>query len=952
MTLGTLDSNTPAHSPAGVLGGYFAKTQLSSWLPASLLSHVGSPHQHTWVRPAQQQQQQQQTMPSSSTASLFQALCRDCLARLTITCDETRVSSDCVDREGHHMHTLLGCTDEHADGFMAECSGSSRCCRCAFTVSVALAHPLVAPDVAAALERARMGVHAHNPTQGARDLVATTKGLCSLARNALRGEKRATNMASERARALLKFDAPCTSILETLGFTRVDNEYRPPVLEHPTEGPLAQRRLARTCDELAVLVGRVQRRLPERERLGNFALVAVADELGRVLGAEYERRPGMSLAAALAGRSAADRAYGVLGVPADACDGSVVWAYSRLVDEEAEGESRFDALVEVAKARASAQLQALVDSERARGLTTRQDIDDACRALLGSPVDPAELTGELLRSVFLARVNETSSRDARVQLARHLSVLAAAMHDQQLAEYAQQAVASIDHVVEAPKLDRWVQLPVGLNNIGNTCYLNCMLQCLFSIAPIRHAVMRMGDGSTWNEALVEGRRDGGRLLEGQEISMAVRFVGLLKDLFENMVARRMDAWAARQAGGGASHPLAGGAGAVAVAPERELADMLLGTGGSAPRQQQDVDECMAQCVSLLEHALPPPSQDGSQDDGAAWIHRLLAGHLELATGTKQREKPSTEAFVTLSLSLPTHPVDINDCLFSFFAPSSISDHPSDAMAEASEESLRYSRIRDAPPVLCMQLQRVQFDTQALRAFKVNAHVRLRRQLSLKPFASFDAGSSDTMRRRGELQERVARVDEHLQALRVPVPLAAEEPVSVLSALSRMQMLAQGVARWAEMPAAQSLLADLPSSVMPSDSVAQSARLFSEHLGPTIKALEASQNAWEHERQELLHRLDQVYDDVDGAGDLGYTLHAVFVHSGMTPEFGHYWVYIRDYDWTRGEERWIKFNDAQVSVVDAEEVFGRMPRAGEEFDNPYYLVYVRSGELDKTVDMGV
>ncbi|KAJ2360349.1 ubiquitin-specific protease ubp2, partial [Coemansia sp. RSA 2607] len=153
--------------------------------------------------------------------------------------------------------------------------------------------------------------------------------------------------------------------------------------------------------------------------------------------------------------------------------------------------------------------------------------------------------------------------------------------------------------------------------------------------------------------------------------------------------------------------------------------------------------------------------------------------------------------------------------------------------------------------------------------------------------------------------------------------------------------------WAEMPAAKALLDDIDSS---SQGAAESARLFAEHLAPTIQTLEASQASWEHEKQNLLQQLDQIYEDVDGAGDLGYTLHAVFVHSGSTPEFGHYWAYIRDYDWVRSEERWIKFNDAQVSVVDAEEVLRKVPKAGEEFDNPYYLVYVRSSELGKTVDM--
>ncbi|KAJ1930135.1 ubiquitin-specific protease ubp2, partial [Linderina pennispora] len=116
-----------------------------------------------------------------------------------------------------------------------------------------------------------------------------------------------------------------------------------------------------------------------------------------------------------------------------------------------------------------------------------------------------------------------------------------------------------------------VNRPTGLKNIGNTCYLNCMLQCLFSITPIRNAVLQFGDGKTWNEDAVAGRRDGSHVLSELEIRRALRFVRLLKDLFGKLMSQRIDNSSMSASGGG--HPLAGTA--AAVAPDRELADMLL-----------------------------------------------------------------------------------------------------------------------------------------------------------------------------------------------------------------------------------------------------------------------------------------------------------------------------------------------------------------------------------------
>ncbi|KAJ1821240.1 ubiquitin-specific protease ubp2, partial [Coemansia sp. RSA 2599] len=473
---------------------------------------------------------------------------------------------------------------------------------------------------------------------------------------------------------------------------------------------------------------------------------------------------------------------------------------------------------------------------------------------------------------------------------------------------------------------------------------------------------------------------------------ALRFVQLLKQLFESLVSRRLEGWATlaeRQsssgiagssAAGAGGHPLANAHAPLSVSPDRELADMLLrfGDGANDTRalnQQQDVDECMAQCVSLLVHALPPSSksqeqeqeqkQEGEKEVGGedgAWIHSLLAGHLEMSTAAGNgsrgyegkssggQERPTVDTFLNLNLNIPTrHTADINDCISAFFEPSVISsDRMSVDGGASSDDITRYTRIRDAPPVLCMQIQRVQFDMATMKAFKINSHLRLRRQVSLTPFTEFGGSTDAVASKRRELQNRISRLDGHLQTLQVPVPMEEGGPVSVVSALDRIRAFTQGVSRWAEMDVAKPLLADLPRS---SADIARSAQIISEQLQPMCDSLAAAREEWEKDREELKEQLNEVYDCVPQDA-MTYTLHAVFIHSGSTPEFGHYWVYMRDYNWQRGEERWLKFNDAVVSVVPVEEVLSDLPSAGEEFSNPYYLVYVRTQDIDKTVDMGI
>ncbi|QLQ78402.1 hypothetical protein HG537_0A06490 [Torulaspora globosa] len=82
--------------------------------------------------------------------------------------------------------------------------------------------------------------------------------------------------------------------------------------------------------------------------------------------------------------------------------------------------------------------------------------------------------------------------------------------------------------------DTW---PAGLNNIGNTCYLNSLLQYYFSIAPLReyvlsyHGTMEHYQQNSANHS----RRIGGREVSDSEVERSVQFLYQLRDLFHSMI---------------------------------------------------------------------------------------------------------------------------------------------------------------------------------------------------------------------------------------------------------------------------------------------------------------------------------------------------------------------------------------------------------------------------------
>ncbi|KAJ2558736.1 ubiquitin-specific protease ubp2 [Coemansia sp. RSA 1933] len=1029
---------------SGVLAPFFATTQLSEWIPTELARQLQpSSHRHAWVQhPASSSSES-----PSQGRDAWQGKCKDCLCTLSVFVDASAASS-CIDSTGHHMHTTLG-TKVDTGGINGEAhsAGSSRCCKCGVAVQLQLLPPVVDPEMVSALEQARMQLHVHHPAQGTRELVATVSALFRIARNVCQRNLTPIRTTSEKPRELLKFDGPCNQILGVLGFELVGEEFRPPDLGPATTTtenvPLMRRRLERARDELCVLAGRIQRRLREIERKELFAFHPATPALVSLLGAsEYPKRPGAS--SLLMATGGGDEAYRYLGVPEDAADLLVVWSYSRLAEEDESvdpltgplAQRRFDSLVAIAALRTSEELDKLAASERDRGMVSTTQLRSACKALFGNPVcEIAAIDDDTVREMARSLITEASSTKARLEVVEHLRVLARAKHSESLENYGAVLVSELE-ARESPfsvepkgeLLDPWAQLPVGLNNVGNTCYLNSILQLLYSLTPIREAVMQYGDGQTWNEAMVLGRRDGGKLLAVEEIRRALRFVELLKALFGTLINHRIEGWSLAEARkkslAPAGYPLLASpaASSLAVTPDSELSNMLLlRQQASAPditaisisssstlnmqpedettdgkvamskpvvpqfHQQQDVDECMAQCVTYLVHALlPEPTlrldePGGAIHDDGSWIHRLLSGNQEMSTEKHERqsgtaseeERPTTEQFVNLNLNIPSEAADINDCIDAYFEPSVVPDTtgspkpppPSQLMdVDGSEPPattmVRNTRIRDAPPVLCIRIQRVQFDVTTMRTYKLNSHIRLRRQISLAPYMlnQDERNGTGQYRRRQQIKDRMAAIDRHLLALQTPIrlPLSGttdtqQQSVSVVTALERVQAFMEGVSTWSELGPAQELLADLGK---PHGAIAQEARQLGVDLAAMARVLGNASVGWQEERQKLGTELNSIYEDVQAEEQSSYTLHAVFIHSGLSPEYGHYWVYIRDQDRTTGDIRWLRFNDSSVSVVGEDVVFNDTPRPGNESANPYFLVYVRTADLDQTVSFGV
>ncbi|OJD19721.1 hypothetical protein AJ78_00344 [Emergomyces pasteurianus Ep9510] len=96
---------------------------------------------------------------------------------------------------------------------------------------------------------------------------------------------------------------------------------------------------------------------------------------------------------------------------------------------------------------------------------------------------------------------------------------------------------------------------------------------------------------------------------------------------------------------------------------------------------------------------------------------------------------------------------------------------------------------------------------------------------------------------------------------------------------------------------------------------------------------------EEREKDLTSLIDSQFTDLR---HLPYRLYAVFVHHGSV-EFGHYYIYIFDYD----KNIWRKYNDSEVTEVHSKsEIFESQNLANPP--TPYFLVYVNEQMKDRLV----
>uniref|UniRef100_A0A8C6T720 Ubiquitin carboxyl-terminal hydrolase 25 n=1 Tax=Neogobius melanostomus TaxID=47308 RepID=A0A8C6T720_9GOBI len=485
--------------------------------------------------------------------------------------------------------------------------------------------------------------------------------------------------------------------------------------------------------------------------------------------------------------------------------------------------------------------------------------------------------------------------------------------------------------------------PVGLKNVGNTCWFSAVIQSLFNLLEFQRLVLHYSPPARVQE-----------LPRNQKEHRNLPFMQELRNLFSLMVGSKRKY----------------------VDPSRAV-EILKDAFKSSESQQQDVSEFTHKLLDWLEDAFQMKAEEDREGEKPKNpMVELFYGRF-LAVGVLEGKKfENTETFGQYPLQVNGFK-DLHECLEAAMVEGEIESLHS---AENSARSGQEHWFTELPPVLTFELSRFEFNQALGRPEKIHNKLEFPYMLYMDRY--MDRNREVTRIKR----EEIRRLKEHLTVLqqrlerylsygsgpkRFPLAdvlqyameFASSKPVCTSPVEDIDSSAPPGCAASQQLPPPRQQDSVAPLESMSPATGAQQQRLaihkpFTQsrlppdlpmHPAPRhiteeeLRVLEGCLHRWrsevENDTRDLqgsisrIHRtIELMYSD-KSMMQVPYRLHAVLVHEGQA-NAGHYWAYIYD----PHQRCWMKYNDISVTKSSWEELV-RDSFGGYRNASAYCLMYI-------------
>ncbi|NXX87786.1 UBP25 hydrolase, partial [Centropus bengalensis] len=486
--------------------------------------------------------------------------------------------------------------------------------------------------------------------------------------------------------------------------------------------------------------------------------------------------------------------------------------------------------------------------------------------------------------------------------------------------------------------------PVGLKNVGNTCWFSAVIQSLFNLLEFRRLVLNFSPPANAQD-----------LPRNQKEHRNLPFMRELRYLFALLVGSKRKY----------------------VDPSRAV-EILKDAFKSNDSQQQDVSEFTHKLLDWLEDAFQIKAEEEREGEKPKNpMVELFYGRF-LAVGVLEGKKfENTEMFGQYPLQVNGFK-DLHECLEAAMIEGEIESLHSENSAKSGQEHW----FTELPPVLTFELSRFEFNQALGRPEKIHNKLEFPPILYLDRYMHKNREITrikrDEIKRLKEyltvLQQRLERYLSYgsgpkrfplVDVLQYALEFASSKPVCTspvddlgASAPASGTLPAQTSPSTVEQQGPSS--SDVPSTSPVQRSVIHKPFTQSRippdlpmHPAPRhiteeeLSVLEGCLHRWrtevENDTRDLqesisrIHRtIELMYSDKTMV-QVPYRLHAVLVHEGQA-NAGHYWAYIYDHH----QNRWMKYNDISVTKSTWEEL-ERDSFGGYRNASAYCLMYINDKE---------
>ncbi|KAL1788458.1 ubiquitin carboxyl-terminal hydrolase 25 isoform X2 [Sigmodon hispidus] len=489
--------------------------------------------------------------------------------------------------------------------------------------------------------------------------------------------------------------------------------------------------------------------------------------------------------------------------------------------------------------------------------------------------------------------------------------------------------------------------PVGLKNVGNTCWFSAVIQSLFNLLEFRRLVLNYKPPSNAQD-----------LPRNQKEHRNLPFMRELRYLFALLVGTKRKY----------------------VDPSRAV-EILKDAFKSNDSQQQDVSEFTHKLLDWLEDAFQMKAEEETDEEKPKNpMVELFYGRF-LAVGVLEGKKfENTEMFGQYPLQVNGFK-DLHECLEAAMIEGEIESLHSDNSGKSGQEHW----FTELPPVLTFELSRFEFNQALGRPEKIHNKLEFPQVLYLDRYMHRNREITRIKREEIKrlkdyltvLQQRLERYLSYgsgpkrfplVDVLQYALEFASSKPVCTspvddidASSSASGSIPSQSLPSTTEQQATSA--SELPSSSPASGAAALSLRTvihkpFTQsrippdlpmHPAPRhiteeeLSVLESCLHRWrteiENDTRDLQESISRIHRTIElmysdkSMIQVPYRLHAVLVHEGQA-NAGHYWAYIFDHR----ESRWMKYNDIAVTKSSWEELV-RDSFGGYRNASAYCLMYI-------------